>query len=389
MPPLHLVGFGRAGRAAEMPDRAPPAGLDVLDLPPRDQPERLAVEHLGISSRKRLPPQNASQADELAAREKVAAGGQRRRSSGRRRRARCRTSAAAPWGPRSPAGCWRNCPRPAGVPLRGTARASRSRASRKCRAAAASSGLHRPRLRQRATQNVHQAGRHLVAVEEIDQLTQLAEVLAGDRADDAPGRVASEPLHRFQDLPLDALALPVLARAVGHRGGRRIERNADADAAAAEERDGLVVQQRGVGLDAEAEIVGELFDAGEDRLAIQQRLGAVEDDLRRGPRAGRAEVAACSDLQGPQQLVAGHVPPAAAHRSGNVAIGAVQVAPLGGIEIDRRGRQAEAERRAFPRRSGPAFLRKAADSGPPRASSASFSRRTSAQKAVSGSTTAT
>ena len=111
----------------------------------------------------------------------------------------------------------------------------------------------------------------------------------------------------------------------------------------AEKRDGLVVQQRRVRLHAEAEIARKPLDAREDGFAVQQRLGPVEDDLRQRPLGdGRAEVS-LQRGQGLQQALGGHVFAAAAHPLGDVAVGAIEVAPLRRIEIDRRRLQAESQ----------------------------------------------
>ena len=128
---------------------------------------------------------------------------------------------------------------------------------RKYLAAAASSGFT---LRERGSVQrrmfIRQVGTSC-AWRKSTSLRQVPQVLAGDRADHAPGRVAAQPLHGLDHLAVDALALPGLPRAVGHRGRGGVQRNADAHVVAAQELDGRVVQQRGVGLDAEAEIVGD------------------------------------------------------------------------------------------------------------------------------------
>ena len=120
-------------------------------------------------------------------------------------------------------------------------------------------GLHAPRAGQRAAEDVHQAGRHFVRVEEIDELGQVPQVLAGDGADHAPARIALEPVHGLDAPAGRRPGLPSCFRvrsAIGARG--RVQRNADADLVPAEELDGRIVQQRGVGLDAEAEVVARI-----------------------------------------------------------------------------------------------------------------------------------
>ena len=119
-----------------------------------------------------------------------------------------------------------------------------------------------------------------------------------------------------------------------------------------------------------------LLDAGEHGLAVQQRLGAVEDDLRQralGHRAcgsTRLRIARASSSRSRR-----HVLPRAAHLLGDVAVGAVQVAPLGRIEIDGRGLQAEPQRVHFLGELGRPSCDRPSTSSPPRATSASLSRR--------------
>ena len=135
-----------------------------------------------------------------------------------------------------------------------------------------------------------------------------------------------------------------MAGRIGDRGLGAVKREADADPAGGEEIDRRPVEQRAVGLEAEDEIVAEGLDGGEHRLPVHQRLGAVEDDARPAPRGHHRREVATQLVQRRQQLVLRQVPAVAAHLAGQVAIGAVEVAALGGVHVDGRRLQSEAQR---------------------------------------------
>jgi hypothetical protein len=96
-----------------------------------------------------------------------------------------------------------------------------------------------------------------VLVEEIDQLGQVPQVLAGSPCKSRSSPDSREAVHRVDHLAVDALAFPVLPRAVGDRRpwGRPAKCRCSPRAGGGKAI-GRVVQQRGVGLDAEAEIAG-------------------------------------------------------------------------------------------------------------------------------------
>ena len=79
--------------------------------------------------------------------------------------------------------------------------------------------------------------------------------------------------------------------------------NADAHVVGPQESDRGIVQERGVGLDAEEKIACVTLNAGKDGLAVQQRLGPVEDDLRQAAVRHRGVEVVFEDRQGAQQVV--------------------------------------------------------------------------------------
>ena len=109
--------------------------------------------------------------------------------------------------------------------------------------------------RQGAPYDIHKAGRHLALVEKLDELREMAHVPVGNGADDAPCVVAPEPLHRLDHLLVHASALPVHPRPSRNGLGRRVERYPYADIAALEKIHRRAVKERGVGLDAETEVL--------------------------------------------------------------------------------------------------------------------------------------
>ena len=64
---VHFVGLGRAGRAAEMSDRASIARSNVFDLSFRDEPKSIGVEHVFDLILEEVAATELSQPDELAA----------------------------------------------------------------------------------------------------------------------------------------------------------------------------------------------------------------------------------------------------------------------------------------------------------------------------------
>lgn len=75
---VHFIGFGRAGRSAEVSDGAPPARLYVLDLAAGHDAELFRFEHLGDIVSKYVSGPEVIQAYEFTARKHVAVGGQRK-----------------------------------------------------------------------------------------------------------------------------------------------------------------------------------------------------------------------------------------------------------------------------------------------------------------------
>ena len=200
-----------------MSDGACAAGLDLLDLPARDAMERLACESLIEVVLEEVSAPKGGKTDELTAREDVAAGRHREETS---------TAATGRDVAHQPTGAWRQdgeehvrkvgddqlaaglleeliaaIERRQVVPGRGAV--SRFEAA---------SG------RQRAADDVQEAGRHVVAVEKLHQLRQFAHVCLRHRTDDAPGVVSFEALHGGHDLAIGSLARPVLPRTIGNPG---------------------------------------------------------------------------------------------------------------------------------------------------------------------------
>ncbi len=60
-----------------------------------------------------------------------------------------------------------------------------------------------------------------------------------------------------------------------------IQRNSQTDFMIPNELQGRIVQQGGVGLNAEPEAPAEFLDGGEDGFFAEQRFAAMEDDLGR------------------------------------------------------------------------------------------------------------
>ena len=99
---------------------------------------------------------------------------------------------------------------------------------------------------------------------------------------------------------------------------------------------------------------------------FKQRLGAVEDHLRQRLRHRRPGSNAFSVSRARSNSSCGMCRPLRRIGRGDVAIGAVEVAALGGIEIDGRGRQAEAQRVHFGGEAGGLLADRPCAAGRPR-----------------------
>lgn len=341
---VHFICLGRAGRAAEMADRAVAAGAEGIDIARRHGLEGgRSQRRFDTACGQQIAAVEARQADEFAARvqsaircqgEEGAAAAAGRDIAHQTPRRRCEDADQDV----GEIGDHQLAPRFA-IQLVRAIHGGEERFGQ-----IAVGRLHAARAGQGAAHRIEHAGRHFAGMEQFHHPRQVGQVFGGAGGDHAPRAVAFQLIHRRQHLVMHALATPGFARGIGDAGEGAVEREADADVARGEKFQRRVVEQRAVGLQAEHKICGEFIDGGEHRLLVHQRLRTVEDGARLAPfRHHRAKIIVQPAERGVQHL-GRHVAAVAALCAGQVAVGAIEIAAFGRIQVNAGRFQLEAQR---------------------------------------------
>ena len=345
---VHFMRFRRTGGAAKMTDDACVAARDVFDLAADHPLKRRAFDNVLDRLAKNIAAVEGGDADEFAAREQVAAGSEGEKAStaaaGRnvahqpsRRRRQNGDQDIGEIGDNQLA---------SGFQIELMRSFQCGDIGRRHLGVAAT---NRAGARQRAAGDVEHAGGRFPLMQKLHHPGQMRQILRCHGADDIVARIAFEHVHGADDVIENADAAPLSARAIGDFGDGPVERQADANSPRRQEGDSLLVKQRGVGLNPEAKPVAIGFNPRENGFARQQRFGAMEDHLGQSILRHMAAKISVKPLQRLQNFPRLHLLAASAHVARDVAIGAVQVAAFGRVEIDRRRFQVKPQQVHFAR----------------------------------------